>query len=280
MKSQTLFIDASRCTGTSSRFGVVFEPDTIKCGDDERLTLTLEKYSCLATWPWVPEGSFFVYEDSSGTPSAQVVLPWGNPRLGDIAQSLQAQLTASHPGAQVNFDAATSLFTLSSDHHITLYFSDPFTATLLGFEPVLRGPTTSLGPAGTLVSSLPCRPLAFDSIRIDVQGLVPYSRNACTSDSEGQMRSTDIIAAFPVNVAPFCWVDYENHAEAFSIECGDKSISALQFSMTDWDGNELSMLPAKQYLQIRVDTNKILDDQSILLTNILRTIQLVAVQQS
>lgn len=290
VRSQTIFLDSSRAWGTNCDWGITLESGLVDCGADECMAVSVERFSCLASWTWLPAGAAFVYHDDSGGADVTVALPAGNPRLEDLAAGITSEIAATRPYFTCVFERTTGCLLFTSNYVMSLTFPSLATAALLGFTSVsvqsastYHGDTLKAywedGTADNAVrSQQPLVPLPFRSIRIGVSGFTPLSRSLCNAGTNGAVQTCDTLAVVPVDSAPQTWLDYRNQPGANQMRVADKQLTQVRFAMTDDFGRPLTALPVQQFLQLRVDTYKTFDATCVLLSNILRTIQLVAVQ--
>ena len=239
----------------------------------------------------MPAGKSFVFYDASGLDAVTVALPAGNPTLQDLAAGITNEIAATRPSFTCIYEVTTGCLLFTSNVTMSLAFPDLSTAKLLGFNTLTplsfntyHGDTIKAyygdGSADDAIrSDFPLVPLAFRSIHIGVSGFSPVCHSLNNSGPSGSMQTCDTLAVIPVDAAPQTWLDYRNVPGANQVRVADKHLTLLQFNMTDDFGSPIVGLPAQQFLQLRVDTYKTFDSTCVLLSNILRTVQLVAISQ-
>ena len=286
IRSQTIFLDSSKAQGTASSWGITLDSGLVRCDDDECMMVSIERYSCLTSWPWMPSGKSFVFHDASGLDPVTVTLPAGNPTLQDLAAGITSEIAVTRSSFTCIFEVTTGCLLFTSNVTMSLAFPDLATAKLLGFgslNPIsfntYHGDTIKAyfgdGSADDAIrSDFPIVPLAFSSINIGVSGFSPVCHSL--NNTSGIVQACDTLAIIPVDSGPMCWLDYRNVPGANQMRIADKHLTQIQFNMTDEFGKPITTLPAQQFLQLRVDTYKTFDSACVLLSNILRTLQLVA----
>ena len=292
IRSQTIFLDSSKALGSSSSWGITLDSGLVSCGPDEELSISIERFSCLSSWSWMPAGKSFVFYDASGLDAVTVALPAGNPTLQDLAAGITNEIAATRPNFTCIYEVTTGSLLFTSNVTMSLVFPDLATAKLLGF--------TTLTPIsfntyngdkirawwgdGTcddaIRSDFPLVPLAFRSINVGVSGFSPVCHSINNSGPSGSMQTCDTLTVIPVDAAPQTWLDYRNVPGANQMRVADKQLTMLHFNFTDDFGSPIVALPSQQFLQLRVDTYKTFDSTCVLLSNILRTLQLVAISHS
>jgi hypothetical protein len=210
-----------------------------------------------------------LFTDDSGGAPIEITLEAGNPRFQQVADSIQAQVLARRTKAcdfTCIYNPAQGALVFNYSWEYSLLFADEAAAGLLGFDGSLvhvMGTRTSRA-----LEALPVR-----SIKVIVSGV--NFRNLCSSGN--RFSDSAVLACFPVvDLRPYTWLDIVNEQAPSMLS--QKTITELRFHLTDWEGNDLTMLPQRQYIQLRVDTVKTFDTTAILLSNILKTLQLTALK--
>lgn len=279
IRSQTVFLSSrhgSHNTDVPSQWTADIEPDLIQCKQDEYMTITLERFSTIASWDYIPPGSSFKISDDSGASARTIALPQGNPRLQKVADDIQRQLTGTKHTC--SYDSASSRFQFTSAFDICLEFPSIDVARLLGFTKLVQGPQLSI------CSETSVTPLPIETICVHLLGIRPApGAHACTNVQGRLVCPTTVLGVIPVNCSPYTLLDWMNGTDSFQLTVADKFVNSLTFHMTDWNGKPLSCL-GPQYLTLRIDTyeklNNNLSGLISSITNDLRTLKFMKIAKA
>ncbi len=255
VKSQHIFLDsskASQITDQAWKWTAHLEPGLVQCHpQEEYMTVTLERFSTVADWDWIPAGTCFTVmaADQSGGPAYEVTvqLPVGNPRLSKVAEAISDAVR--YVGVQCAYDQASNKLIFLSAYGLQLRFPTLAVAKLLGFTEV------DVGPSYSLTSAEPIRPLPVDTIAVHLLGVCPVQGGVnCTNILPGSnVTPCHILGVLAMTASPYTMLDWQNPNSAFTTVLADKSLSNLTFLLTDWAGEKLTKL-GQHYLTLRVDT--------------------------
>jgi hypothetical protein len=264
VKTQTLFIDTDYCVGSTSDFTVTFDTDALQCDPSQYMEIVLERYSTMADWPYSVGGRFTV--KSTGSP-VTVTLPRGSPTFQELAAAIDA--TSSSVNVRCRYDDMTGRLVFTGAVVALEFAENDATAALLGFS------GQSHWAVGILTSENPLHAFGIKYICLKMTG-VTSNNIATTADG---VCATDIVGIIPVDVRPYDWLIWHNDDDAYSAVISDTRITQLHFRMEDIDGNLLTQLP-RQSLQLRIDTYAKLGTTEVMLSNILRTLELMAMSRN
>lgn len=132
--------------------------------------------------------------------------------------------------------------------------AQPHMAALLGFSTLVPA------PALTVQSDLPMQNQPFTTVKVHINGIVPNPSNASNGAKfAGQLvQACNVIAAFPVDAAAYCWFHFTNSDNSFTLTISDKCIRQLSFRFTEWIDLPLTQLTERLVSQI--DTYKAYTD--------------------
>lgn len=284
LKSQLLFLcsdQASHRNDTPWHWSADIEPDVLAIDrPDERMTLTLEGFSTVYDWDWIPaDASFVLRRDGLLHTDTTVRLPRGNPVLQDLARDIDRQIPkkdvfGNDVGLTCQWNRARvgMQFVNTGGYEFELFFPDLQTAAFLGFTDV----HVRILEYEIKHSDQPIRPLPVESIYVhlvnaDVARDAPHLSNAGAvrgaqqpnGNLLGASQHTPLAgtAAVPNNLLgvvrmtaqPYTMLVWRNKTDAFQVALEGRQLTRLTFALTDWQGAPLTML-GRNYLTLRVDT--------------------------
>ena len=229
-KTHTLYIQSKhRDNGTPSNF-VITLPQIIQ--NDPNLNvykICLKNFTTYNSWFIVKDNA-----DTVGVDGLLYVIPHGNYTYQRLAKVLQSTI----PNTTVQWLQDQNKMAFGFPSSRTLSFDG--LGTTLGFTPNQTYSGT------TIVSPSPMLPYNDPHIFIHLQNITPLADSLILSNHTGEMRIASILAKVLVNASPFQLVSHQQVLESDGIISTDNTLNALEFFITDSEGNEFVDIPENE----------------------------------
>lgn len=233
---------ASRSSGTTSSYRVN-APGSIKCGDAERLRVTLMQFSMFNTWQSIKaSNNSIVLTNLSTGAGISVTVPPGNYTMTQLASALSQLYPVT---VAYNTQANGFRFTFATPHSITFLGSSYKT---LGFD----GAPIS----GAVIESNTSVQLAvLSTIVVHLLDATPTleSANLDNYSSANHLDISNVLLSLPVNTQPYDMITYENGMGHYELDIAEKKLESIRLFITDASGNELVGLN-DHYITLRIET--------------------------
>jgi hypothetical protein len=275
LRSQYLFLDTSRCTGTPCDFQVNIPPSYVKCDATERIRASLIKWTCRNDWYAIraPYNAFTVTRNGVET---TITTPEGNPTYSQYATQLETALNASKVAMGVS--SGNIIVTHdTSTNKLHFMYPDTLVRTMAFPEARLKqyGMTSSAKTfSGTLTSSIPVDFYGGDErLMVYVAGQAHHKAHSLGhaqlpngNGASAMDNSQALWASMSVNACPYTTITFEQPAEAYAHWLhGDHIHGTLHFKIKNQKGEDATYLPhSEMVLRIDVFRDEVADTAALL----------------
>lgn len=229
-RTHQLYIQSkNRDSGTPSNY-VVSLPQIIQ--SDPNLNVYKISLKNFTTY-----NSFFIVKDNADTiivAGVSYTIPHGNYTYQRLAKVLQSTI----PNTTVQWIQEQNKMAFSFPSSRTLSFDA--LGTTLGFTP------SQVYTGATIVSPSPMVPYQDPHIFIHLQNITPLGDSLILSNHTGEMRVASILAKVLINASPFQLVTHQQVLESDGLISTDNTLNALEFFITDSEGNEFKDIPENE----------------------------------
>jgi hypothetical protein len=237
-----LFKSDKRTFGTPSDMFMTFQPDTIKCGEDEIMSITLTSFSLFNSQYVLNEtnNSFNITKVSTGQ-TTTLNLPNGNYPYRDLAKNINYLY-----GDDIcSFDRIdnTLVFTFSEPH--TLHFNNE-SYKILGFPN--EDQTGTIFRSTYVLNPVP----DIQNLCIHIYGVTPF-KTYNIDNLQGESMISNLLCVIPYRLNPFDTFYWENTGKQFALYFVEKNIQQFQIRVTDLNGNDIPNLP-EWVMTFEIDT--------------------------
>lgn len=229
-KTHTLYIQSQhRDSGTPSNY-VVSLPQIIQSDPNLNVyKISLKSFTTYNSWFIVKDNADTVIV--AGTP---YTIPHGNYTYQRLAKVIQSII----PNTVVQWNQEQNKMSFTFQSSRSLSFDG--LGTTLGFAP-----NTNYTGA-SIVSAFPMLPYNDPHIFIHLQNITPLADSLILSNHTGEMRIASVLSKVLINASPFQLVSYQQVLESDGIITTDNTLNALEFFITDSEGNEFKDIPENE----------------------------------
>jgi len=107
-RAQYLYIDSKRCVGNPYDFKVTLPAKALQCDKNERIRVSLVRWTCRHDWYTIREPDNVFYLNS-----APITLPEGNYRYAQWAQLLESAMQSVAAGTKLSYSQRTNKLTFT-----------------------------------------------------------------------------------------------------------------------------------------------------------------------
>lgn len=244
VKQQFIFVQSqNRSHGSTCDFTVDIPNGLVSCEDDELMAITLLNFNFFHDFYIVnsDNDTFSITKMSNGFKKT-ITLPNGNYPYSTLFKTINTLY-----GANVcTWDMVKNklIFTFEEPH--TLSF-DNASHQILGF---VNADHTGTRLEGDYVLN---HGASISNICIQLGEVQPYRCYNLDNMYTKEANVSSLLLAIPVDSVPFGLFSYSNNNSEFKLYVHDKRIQQLHFTMTDFNGNKLTMLP-EFTMSLKVET--------------------------
>ena len=222
-RSHKLYLQSKhRESGTPSNY-IISLPEIIRSdANEEYFKISLQNFTTYNSWYLVKDDADTITID--GTP---ISIPHGTYTYQRLSRILEASIDATVQWLQ---DTNTMAFMFNTSK--TISFDN--LGTLLGFTPY----TNYTG--SVITSPFKMTPYEHPHIIIHLNNIAPVEDHLCLSNHTGEVRLANILGKVLINAPPFQLITHQQVLESESLFTADNSLGALEFYITDNDGNEFT----------------------------------------
>ena len=275
-RAQYLYIDSKRCVGNPHDFKVTLPANVLQCGKNERIRVSLVRWTCRLDWYTIrePDNVFYI----NGEP---LVVPEGNYRYAVWAAMLDSLIKTIEPTAFTSYSSRTQKLTFTFPDAISRTFTFPPRRTRAwGFTQAVVTTTST-----TLTSTVPLNFYDDDErILISCEGIHPNRGRHLAHSSDGSHEdSGNILACVLVNNAPYETLLYESDGRAFGHQIQEGHVhSSLHFKFNTTDGTVCTWLPHSHMIlkfESQVDHSQLMIKQLNVLRSMEEVLKMMLVAQ-
>jgi hypothetical protein len=181
--------------------------------------------------------SWFIVKDDADTvivAGVPFTIPHGNYTYQRLSKVLQSTI----PNTVVQWIQEQNKMAFSFPSSRTLSFDG--LGTTLGFIP------HQIYSGSEIVSPSPMLPYADPHIFIHLQNITPLADSLILSNHSGEMRVASILGKVLINASPFQLITHQQVLESDGLISTDNTLNALEFFITDSEGNEFIDIPENE----------------------------------
>lgn len=244
VKQQFIFVQSqNRSHGSTCDFTVDIPNGFVACEDDELMAITLLNFNFFHDFYIVNDdnNTFSITKLSNGFKKT-ITLPNGNYPYSTLYKTINTLY-----GANVcTWDMVKNklIFTFEEPHKLSF---DNASHQILGF---VNADHTGTRLEGDYVLN---HGASISNICIQLGEVQPYRCYNLSNMYTKEANVSSLLLAIPVDSVPFGLFSYSNNNSEFKLFVHDKRIQQLHFTMTDFNGNKLTMLP-EFTMSLKVET--------------------------